>query len=378
MRILIAPDSFKGSASSRELCEMIERALLRRAPHAEIIRLPMADGGEGTVEALVLINKGRFCTRTVSGPLLEPREAVFGVLGDGKTAVIEMAAALGLPFVPREKRDPFRTTSAGTGQLIAAALYEGGDHVIMGIGGNATNDGGAGMLHALGFGLLYRAGQPIAPGASGVSELARIETTAADPRLRTCRFTVACDVDSPLCGPRGASAVFGPQKGARPQDVPVLDAVLARFGSLLEQTAGRNVVNVPGAGAAGGMGAALMALLGAELRPGFAIVNEVTGYERLLQTGGIDLVITGEGQMNAQSLMGKLPVEAARLAKKYGVRCVAIVGSRGEGAEHAEQCGFSSVYELMTEGMTLEYSMTHTAELVEQAVKQIDLTGGQV
>ena len=161
-------------------------------------------------------------------------------------------------------------------------------------------------------------------------------------------------------------------------DVPVLDAVLTRFGSLLEQTAGRNVVNVPGAGAAGGMGAALMALLGAELRPGFAIVNEVTGYERLLQTTGIDLVITGEGQMNAQSLMGKLPVEAARLAKKYGVRCVAIVGSRGEGAEHAEQCGFSSVYELMTEGMTLEYSMTHTAELVEQAVKQIDLTGGQV
>ncbi len=371
MKILIAPDSFKGSATSRELCEIIEKALLRRAPDAEIVKLPMADGGEGTVEALVLAGKGRYCTRTVSGPLREPRQAVFGVLG--KTAVIEMAAASGLPLVPPEKRDPFRTTSAGTGQLITAALDEGCDHVIMGIGGSATNDGGAGMLQALGFGLLDRLGKPIGPGAGGVAALARIEKSGADPRLRGCRFTVACDVDSPLCGPRGASAVFGPQKGAAPGDVPVLDAILARFGDLLEQAAGKRVAASPGAGAAGGMGAALMALLRAELRPGFAIVNEITGYERLLQTGGFDLVITGEGQMNGQSLMGKLPVEAARLAKKYGVRCAAIVGSRGEGAERAEQCGFSAVHELMAPGVTLEYSMTHTAELVEKAVQDMAL-----
>ncbi len=373
MKILIAPDSFKGSASSRELCSVIETALRKRVPDAEIIRLPMADGGEGTVEALVLASKGRFCTATVEGPLFEPEQAVFGVLGDEKTAVLEMAAASGLPMIPREKRNPFHTTSRGTGQLIRAALDEGCTHLIMGIGGSATNDGGAGMLQALGFSLLDSTGQPIGPGADGLSQLARLETAGADPRLGDCRFTVACDVDSPLCGSKGASAVFGPQKGARPEDVPVLDGILHRFGALLEQTVGKRVAEAPGAGAAGGMGAALMALLGAELRPGFSIVNEITGYEKLLKTARPDLVITGEGQMNAQSLMGKLPVEVARLAHRNGVRCVAIVGSRGEGAERAAQCGFSAVYELMEKGVTLEYSMTHTAELVEKAVSRIEL-----
>lgn len=373
MKILIAPDSFKGSASSRTLCDVMEKALLRRVPDAEIVKLPMADGGEGTVEALVLASGGRFCTAQVQGPLLEGQKALFGVLGDGRTAAIEMAAASGLPLIPREKRDPFRTSSAGTGQLIGAALDEGCTRIIMGIGGSATNEGGAGMLQALGFGLLDAAGRPIGPGAAGLSRLARIETARADRRLRECRFTVACDVDSPLCGPRGASAVFGPQKGARPEDVPVLDGILQRFGLLLEQASGRNVALTPGAGAAGGMGAALMALLGAELRPGFSLVNEGTGYERLLKEGGFDLVITGEGQMNGQSLMGKLPVEVCKLARANGVRCVAVVGSRGEGAERAEQCGFSAVYELMCGGITLEYSMAHTAELVEEAIERMAL-----
>ncbi len=373
MKILLAPDSFKGSASSRELCELMEKALRGKLPDAEIVKLPMADGGEGTVEALVLASRGRFCTCEVDGPLMEKEQAVFGVLGDGKTAAIEMAAASGLPMVPRDKRDPFVTTSRGTGQVIRAALDEGCCNFIMGIGGSATNEGGAGMLQALGFRLLDEQGAEIGPGAAGLDRLKSIDMSSADPRLKGCRFTIACDVDAPLCGEKGASAVFGPQKGAKPQDVPVLDEILGRFGALMERASGRAVANTPGAGAAGGMGAALMAMLGAELRPGFSIVNEVTGYEKLLQTGGFDVVITGEGQMNAQSLMGKLPVEVAKLAAKYGVRAYAVVGSKGEGAEQATQCGFSGVIELMTPGMTLEYSMAHTAELVEKAVLSLPL-----
>lgn len=371
MKILVAPDSFKGSASSREICDMIAAALRRRLPQACIVTLPMADGGEGTVEALVSSGGGRLCTRTVRAPLGNAVQAVFGVLGDGQTAVIEMAAASGLPLVPRAQRDVFCTGTEGTGDLICAALDEGCRHIILGIGGSATNDGGAGMLQALGFGLLRGDGTPIARGAQGLAQLERLETGSADPRLAQCRFVVACDVDAPLCGPRGASAVFGPQKGARPEDIPVLDGLLARLGALLEKACGRPVAEEPGAGAAGGMGASLMALLGAQLRPGFAIVNEVTGYEKLLKTGGFDLVITGEGQMNAQSLMGKLPVEAARVAVRCGVPCVAIVGSCGEGAQRAGECGFSAVYELMTPGVTLEYSMAHTAELIDRAVQRM-------
>jgi len=302
----------------------------------------------------------------------EPVTAVFGVLGDGATAVLEMASASGLPLVPRERRDIFAASSRGTGELIRAALDEGCRSLLMGIGGSATNEGGAGMLQALGFGLFDAAGNSIAPGAGGLAALDRVTCDGVDPRLAGCTFRIACDVDAPLCGPRGASAVFGPQKGAASEDVPVLDETLRRFGEILARDCGRDVAAIPGAGAAGGMGAGLMACLGAQLMPGFSLVCEVSGFAQVLE--GADLLITGEGEMNAQSLMGKLPVEAARLAVSRGVRAIAIVGRKGEGAQQAETCGFSQIVELMEPGMSVEYSMAHVKELTRQAVWKLALT----
>lgn len=372
MNVLIAPDSFKGSASSRELCDIVEDALHARVPGIKTRKMPMADGGEGTVEALVLATGGRFCEARVTGPMGEPVTAVFGVLGDGVTAVLEMASASGLPLVPRERRDIFAASSRGTGELIRAALDEGCRSLLMGIGGSATNEGGAGMLQALGFGLLDAAGNSIVPGAGGLAALDRVTCDGVDPRLAGCTFRIACDVDAPLCGPRGASAVFGPQKGAAPEDVPVLDETLRRFGEILARDCGRDVAAIPGAGAAGGMGAGLMACLGAQLMPGFSLVCEVSGFAQVLE--GADLLITGEGEMNAQSLMGKLPVEAARLAVSRGVRTIAIVGRKGEGAQQAETCGFSQIVELMEPGMSVEYSMAHVKDLTCQAVWKLALT----
>lgn len=372
MNVLIAPDSFKGSASSRELCDVMEEALHARVPGIKTRKMPMADGGEGTVEALVLATGGRFCEARVAGPMGVPVTAVFGVLGDGATAVLEMASASGLPLVPRDRRDIFAASSYGTGELIRAALDEGCRSFLMGIGGSATNEGGAGMLQALGFGLLDTAGRPIAPGAAGLAALDRVTCDRVDPRLAACKFRIACDVDAPLCGPRGASAVFGLQKGAAPEHVPVLDETLRRFGEILARDCGRDVAAIPGAGAAGGMGAGLMACLGARLMPGFALVCEVSGFAQALE--GADLLITGEGEMNAQSLMGKLPVEAAKLAVSRGVRAVAIVGHKGEGAQRAEACGFLQVVELMEPGMSVEYSMAHVKELTRQAVWKLALT----
>lgn len=372
MKILVAPDSFKGSASSRELCDIIEQALAERVPHAQVRKMPMADGGEGTVEALVLATGGRFCTASVTDPMGAPVSAVFGVLGDGKTAVLEMAAASGLPLMPPAQRDVYTASSAGTGELIRAALGEGCRSFLMGIGGSATNEGGAGMLQALGFGLLDASGNAIAPGARGLAALHRITRDGVDSRLNGCAFRIACDVDAPLCGPRGASAVFGPQKGARLSDVAELDGILRRFGEVLARDCGRAVAEIPGAGAAGGMGAGLMACLDARLMPGFALVCAESGFERALRSA--DLLITGEGQMNAQSLMGKLPVEAAKLAALHGVRAVAIIGCKGDGAEKAERCGFSQVVELMQPGITAEYSMAHVRELVTKAVWSLTLS----
>ncbi len=273
-KVVIAPDSFKESLSALEVAEAIERGFRQIFPQVQYVKLPMADGGEGTVDSMVAATGGEIVRVTVTGPLGQPVQAFYGLLGEGETAVIEMAAASGLHLAPKAQRDPRMTTSYGTGELIQAALDRGVKTIILGIGGSATNDGGAGMMQALGARLLDENRQALPPGGAALAQLAYIDLSGVDPRLQQVSITAACDVDNPLCGANGASAVFGPQKGATPEMVTQLDAALRHYGTLLEQATGREVINAPGAGAAGGMGAALLGMLNARLRPGIEIVIE--------------------------------------------------------------------------------------------------------
>ena len=372
MVFVIAPDSFKGSMTASQFCEAAEQALLERFPGLTVRKIPMADGGEGTVDALVQAAGGKKRSCWVSGPLGDKTMAAYGLLADGKTAVIEMSSAAGLPLVPSWKRDPFAASTWGVGQLITDALDQGCTRFIMGIGGSATNDGGAGMAAALGARLLDETGEPVTPNAAGLLRLHRIDLSALDPRLEKARFQVACDVSNPLCGPLGAAYVFGPQKGAKPEQLPQLDQALRNLGQAILRDLGKDVMEIPGGGAAGGMGAGLIAFLGAELAPGFRIVSQAAGFEQQLAKLKPDVLITGEGRMDGQSVMGKLPVEAAKLAKQYGARTVAIVGSKGEGCEKVKEAGIDAIYELKTKDMTLEYAMVNATDLLKEAIAKIN------
>ena len=372
MVFVIAPDSFKGSMTASQFCEAAEQALLERFPGLTVRKIPMADGGEGTVDALVQAAGGKKRSCWVSGPLGDKTMAAYGLLADGKTAVIEMSSAAGLPLVPSWKRDPFAASTWGVGQLITDALDQGCTRFIMGIGGSATNDGGAGMAATLGARLLDETGEPVTPNATGLLRLHRIDLSALDPRLKKARFQVACDVSNPLCGPLGAAYVFGPQKGAKPEQLPQLDQALRNLGQAILRDLGKDVMEIPGGGAAGGMGAGLIAFLGAELAPGFRIVSQAAGFEQQLAKLKPDVLITGEGRMDGQSVMGKLPVEVAKLAKQYGARTVAIVGSKGEGCEKVKEAGIDAIYELKTKDMTLEYAMVNATDLLKEAIAKIN------
>src|SRR5438552_19089085 len=303
MRIIIAPQSLKGSLTAAEAGQAIAAGVEAVYPEAEIDIVPVADGGEGTVQALVDATGGMMVEQTVTGPLGEPVVAFFGLLGDGHTAAIEMAACAGLPLVPPERRDPRITTTYGVGELIRAALDAGCRHFIIGIGGSATNDGGAGMAQALGAALLTADGKEIARGGAGLAPLSHISTSTMDPRLQECTLEVACDVTNPLCGPTGASAVYGPQKGATPEMVEELNKALAHYAQIIEQDLGMSIREIPGAGAAGGLGAGLLAFLHAKLRPGAQIVFEAVGLEEHIRKA--NLVISAEGQIDAQTAYGK-------------------------------------------------------------------------
>ncbi|RRA33935.1 glycerate kinase, partial [Cronobacter sakazakii] len=302
-KIVIAPDSFKESLSAMDVAKAIEAGFREIYPQAHYVCVPMADGGEGTVEAMVAATGGQIITTPVTAPLGNKVDSFFGLLGDGETAVVEMAAASGLHLVPTAQRDPRITTSYGTGELILAALERGVKAIIIGIGGSATNDGGAGMMQALGARFLDGEGRELAPGGAALARLERLDLSALDPRLAQVSVTAACDVDNPLCGEKGASAVFGPQKGATPEMVSELDTALRRFGEQLEAATGKAIISAPGAGAAGGMGAALLGMLNAELRPGIEIVIESLGLAQAVRDA--DLVITGEGRLDSQSIHGK-------------------------------------------------------------------------
>jgi glycerate kinase len=369
MKIVIAPQGFKGSLSALEIARAIEEGIRRAVPDAGTVLVPVADGGDGTLQALVDSSGGRIITTTVTGPLGPPVKAQWGAMGDGQTAVIEMARASGLALITRKERDPLRATTRGTGELIKAALDAGLRRFIIGIGGSATNDGGAGMAQALGARLLDKSGEDLPPGGAALARLDRIDVSKMDSRLEGSRFTVACDVNNPLCGPTGASAIFGPQKGATPEMVRQLDAALAHFAETVKRDLGKDVRDIPGAGAAGGLGAGLMAFLNAELRAGVDIVLDAVGLEEKLE--GARLVITGEGQIDKSTAFNKAPVGVARIAKKHGIPVLAIAGSLGEGYHQVHELGIDAVFSLVSGPMPLDEAMGRTRELIASQAEEI-------
>ena len=309
-----------------------------------MLEVPVADGGDGTVEALVSANHGEYRTAEVEGPLGEPVDATFGLIDGGRTAVVELATASGLALLPESRRDPGRASTYGFGQLLEAARRTGAHEVIAGIGGSATNDGGAGMAQALGYGLLDAEARDLPRGGAALARLARIDASRLDPAWKQVAVKVACDVTNPLTGPLGASAVYGPQKGADPAAVRELDAALAHMASVIRRDLGRDVADVPGAGAAGGTGAGLMAFLAASLVPGGPLVVDAAGFDRALK--GADLVITGEGRVDEQSAYGKAPGEVAKRAHAAGVPVLLIAGGRGKGWEAMRGLGVTEVVTL--------------------------------
>ena len=369
MKVVIAPDSYKGCLSALEVAKAMERGVLSVFPSTEVRKIPIADGGEGTVAALVTATNGQLRQTEVTDPLGNKIIAHWGVLGDGRTAVIEMAAASGLPLVPKERRDPRFTTTFGTGELIQAALAEGLPKIIIGIGGSATNDGGTGMARALGVRFLDAAGREVAAGGGSLAEICQIDTSALDHRLKNTVIVVACDVDNPLCGTRGASAVFGPQKGATPEMVQQLDAGLAKYASCARLATGRDVAEKAGAGAAGGLGAGLMFFTPAQLKPGVEIVLDAVGFSDIVRDA--DFVITGEGRTDFQTAFGKAPVGVAKVAKTHGVPVFCISGGLGEGADDVLAQGIDAVMSICDRPLSLEECMAAGAQLIEPAAARL-------
>lgn len=365
MRIVIAPDSYKESLSAAEVATAIEAGFRRVFPTATYVRVPMADGGEGTVDAVTAATGGRSMHVPVQGPLGDTVDAVYGLTGDGTTAVLEMASASGLSLVPPDRRNPLHTSSLGTGQLIRAALDAGVRHLLIGIGGSATNDAGAGMLHALGVHLRDAQGRDIPPTGEGLGQLATMDLSDMDARLQHVRVDVACDVDNPLTGPQGASAVFGPQKGATPAMVQRLDAHLRLFADVVRRHTGIDMESLHGAGAAGGMGGTLYAVLHACLRPGVDMVAEAVGLDSLI--AGADLVVTGEGRIDGQTVHGKTPVGVARVAQRYGIPVLAIGGCLGQDVDMVFEHGIAAVADTVCHPCTVAEALASGQENVRRA-----------
>ncbi|EPP5372738.1 glycerate kinase [Vibrio cholerae] len=371
MKVVIAPDSFKESLTAKQVCDAIQAGLARVWHDAKFVAIPVADGGEGTVQSLVDATQGRLVEVKVMGPQGKRVEAFYGMLGDNQTAVIEMAAASGLHHVPLVQRDPKLTTSFGTGELIRHALDQGVTKLIIGLGGSATNDGGVGMLAALGARFTNADGDPIQLTGGGLRELTHIDLQDFDPRLQNCDILVACDVNNPLCGDKGASAVFGPQKGATPEDIQLLDGALRQFGLLTTKVTGKMVLESAGAGAAGGMGAALLAYTEARVRPGIEIVLETVQLAH--QVSDADLVITGEGRIDSQTVHGKTPMGVAKVAKRFDVPVLALCGCTGDNYQAVYQCGIDAVFAAVPRAMSLEDALKESdfnlADLAENVAR---------
>ena len=373
MKAVVAIDSFKGSLTSLQAGDAVREGILRVFHDAVVQVRPLADGGEGTVEALTVGMGGALQTVTVTGPLGEKAEAQYGILADGRTAILEMSAAAGITMVPDEKRDPLCTTTYGVGELIRDAIGKGCRRFIVGIGGSATNDGGVGMLQALGYGMLDAGGRQIPFGAQGLEKLVRITDTGVLPELKECSFKIACDVTNPLCGERGCSAVYGPQKGATPSMIPQMDKWLADYAKLAADYNPRADREYPGTGAAGGMGFAFLSFTNAVLESGVRIVLEETRLEDYVKDA--DIVVTGEGRLDGQTVMGKAPIGVADIAKKYGKPVVAFAGCVTPDAIACNEHGIDAFFPILRGVVTLREAMDganarrNMADTVEQVFR---------
>ncbi|WP_318386246.1 glycerate kinase [Enterobacter sp.] len=369
MKIVIAPDSYKESLSALEVATAIEQGFREIWPDADYIKLPVADGGEGTVQAMVEATAGRIIHVDVTGPLGESVKGFYGLSGDERSAFIEMAAASGLELVPPAKRNPLITTSRGTGELIRHALDAGVKHIIIGIGGSATNDGGAGMVQALGAKLLNADGESLGQGGGELDRLAKIDISELDKRLKTCRIEVACDVINPLTGDDGASAVFGPQKGATPEMIVRLDNGLHHYARIIQHDLDVDVLKLAGGGAAGGMGAALYAFCGAELRRGIEIVTDALHLDEHVKDA--DLVITGEGRIDSQTINGKVPVGVAKVAKRYNKPVIGIAGSLTADVGVVHEHGLDAVFSVIFTICSLEDALENAGENVRLTARNV-------
>lgn len=372
MKIVIAPDSYKESLSALEVATAIELGFREIWPEADYVKIPVADGGEGTVEAMVAATAGRLVHVDVTGPLGSRVQAFYGLSGDRRSAFIEMAAASGLALVPVGSRDPLKTTSRGTGELIRHALDAGVEHIVIGIGGSATNDGGAGMVQALGARLLDAQNNDIVHGGAGLEALARIDISQLDARLAACRIEVACDVTNRLTGKEGASAVFGPQKGATPEVVARLDRALTHYAQLISRDLDVNVLELAGGGAAGGMGAALYAFCGAQLRSGIEIVTDALHLDAWVADA--DLVVTGEGRIDSQTIHGKVPVGVANVAKRYNKPVIGIAGSLTPDVGIVHKHGIDAVFSVIYSICTLEDALKNAQENVRMTARNVAAT----
>jgi len=378
MRIVIAPDSFKESLSAMQVANEIESGFKMVLPDAEFIKIPMADGGEGTVQSMVDATQGSIIDLDVTGPLGDSVHAHYGILGKNddtncqaklNTAIIEMASASGLQHVPRSKRDPLFTTSYGTGELISDALNRGIKHIIIGLGGSATKDGGAGMAQALGIHLLDSKGNALPVGGGALLKLANIDLQDAHPLIAQCIFDVACDVGNPLCGDTGASAIFGPQKGATPKMLIALDTALSHYADVITQTGIQDRRDQAGAGAAGGMGLGVMAFLNATLKSGIDIVMETVKLDEKIT--GADLVITGEGRLDSQTLQGKTPMGVARIARAQNIPVIAIAGSVSDDANVLLDHGIDSIFSITPRAIPLEEALASVQHNLQTCPRNI-------
>ncbi len=379
MKVVVAIDSLKGSLTSLEAGEAIQEGILRAISDAEVIVRPLADGGEGTVEALTRGMNGRYEKITVTDPLGRPTDAVYGILEDLHTAIIEMSAAAGITLIDAKDRNPMNTTTYGVGEMIKDAIGKGCRHFFIGIGGSATNDGGIGMLQALGYGMLDTEGKQVSLGAKGLAELVSIMDEDVLPELKECTFQIACDVKNPLCGELGCSAIFGPQKGATPDMIAQMDSWLGKYALLTANRYKKADSNYPGTGAAGGMGFAFLSYMNAELRSGVQIVLEETKLEEYVKDA--DIVVTGEGCLDGQSVMGKAPIGVAALAKKHHKKVIAFAGCVTEDAKVCNQNGIDAFFPILRNVVTREEAMhtdnarrnmTDTAEQVFRLIKAME------
>lgn len=375
MKIVIAPDSFKGSLTAIEVSDALEKGVRKIYPQAQIEKIPMADGGEGTVQCLVNATQGKIYDKEVIGPLGDPIIASFGVLGDQTTAAIEMASASGLPLVPPDKKNPMITTTYGTGQLIKAALDYGCQKMIIGIGGSATNDGGAGMVQALGVQLLDKNDDEIGFGGAQLANLDHINISDMDERIKKTKILVASDVQNPLCGETGASRIYGPQKGATEEMIITLDNALSHFAEIIKRDLGKDIKYIPGAGAAGGLGAGLMAFLNAELKPGIDIVINTVQLEKIVQDS--DLVITGEGEINGSTIYGKTPIGVAKVAKKFQIPVVSISALIDDSGWIVKDHGIDYLIKPENPTMDIEFPKSRKIELLANTISKF-LKGNKI